>query len=483
MKPKLPGSSRSPQPSSPEGWRTALKAAFFVGGDDGHEVFASAAGSSNRELRNTVAFSLYLFWRRDPGRVYEVFHALARRVGRFPVGRTSRMLQTLADASITIYVNHPERRELTEQTSELWNTVLKGRLRLHRRRWLEPVVFPLLSTVFSRRILETALLSQRPDVFFRATPELRACFARVAPLVDPSVELETKLVVDDLGALLESPVRLHNVLAAMTVAVRAAGDVEATEPLVRELHSSVDPHGRLWLLQAFAVPLPTTPRSWLPLVEELTRDLVERDRETFVSRDGGKLLDFDIMLLPLGLAYAKDPAVDGMPYLDEVIARSIDRHDTELLSRVLEALAPIGFHYPEVLFRSLRPVMGAVLAEPAACTVLARTLADVRTLWFDEVDLFLRGTEADLEFRREVASTTNVERMRRLVSWGGAYNNAVHQALYYPRMRRMLLLRGLRELASASSPRQFVLRYTRPVLQFLRDSDFELIRWTLPEEP
>ncbi|MDQ3896453.1 MAG: hypothetical protein M3326_04220, partial [Actinomycetota bacterium] len=374
-------------------------------------------------------------------------------------------------------------RELTQRTSELWKRVLKERLRLHRRRWLQPVVLPLLSTVFSQRILETALLGQRPEVFFDGAPDLRARFARVAPLVDPAAPLAKATAVDDLAALLESPVRLHNVLAALTVAVRAAADFAAAEPLAQELHASVDAHGRLWLLQAFAVLLPETPRTWLPLVEALTRDLLERDRQTFVDRDDRRLGDFDIMLLPLGLAYAKDPAVEGMPYLDDVIARSVGTHDTELLSRVLEALAPVGFHHPEVLFRSMRAVMGAVLEEPAARMALIRTLADVRTLWFDEVDLFLRATGASADFRQEVASTTNVERMRRLVGWVGAYNNAVHQALCYPRMRKRLLLRGVHELASASSPRQFVLRYTRPVLQFLYDSDFELIRWTLPEEP
>lgn len=482
MRFRLPRRSPAPALGPPEGWRTALHAAFFVGGPGGHDVFAWAAGSRNRDQRSTVAFTLYLLWRRDPAGVYEILDALGRRVGPFPVGRTSRMLQTLSDASITIYINHPERPDVTERTSELWRDVLKGRLRLHRRRWLEPLVFPVLSTVFSRRILETALLGQHPEEFFGAAPDLRACFARVVPLVDPNHPLEREKAAGDLAALLESPVRLHNVLAALVVAVRAAHDFEATEPLVRELHAGMDAHGRLWLLQAFAVLLPETPPAWLPLVEEHTRDLVERDRETFLRHDEGRLGDFDIMLLPLGLAYSKSAEVEGMPYLDDVLAGALEAGDGAFLARVLEALAPVGFHHPEVLFRSLRPLMGHLLDLPAAVPALARTLADMRTVWFDQVDLFLRASPASPEFRHDVAAKTDPERMRRLVGWVGIYNNAVHQALHYPRMRRILLLGGLQELAAATSPKRFVLGYTRPVLSFLHDSDFELIRWTLPEE-
>lgn len=461
----------------PEARRTALKAAFFVGGAGGDRVFAEAAGSRDAELRGAVAYSLYLLWRRDPERVWAILHALADRVTQVPVGRTSRLLKTLADASITIYINHPEGRGVAERTSELWKGVLRDRLRLHRRRWLEPAVFPLLSAVFSRRILETALLDQRPELFFGADPAMRARFARAVPLVAPSHPVE-EAMVPDLAALLESPVRLHNVLAALVVAVHAVADFEATEPLVRALHDRVDAHGRLWLLQSFAVLLPETPPAWVPLVEELTRHLVESDRHTFMTRDGGALRDFDIALLPLGLAYAKSPAVEGLPYLEAALAEP-----GELQVRVVEGLAPVGFYHPEVLFGSLRPVMPALLGSEAARGALVTTLADVRTVWFDEVDLFLRGVGAPAGFRRQVASATSTGRMRRLVGRIGSYNNAVHQALHYPRMREVLLMGGLGELATAASARRFVRGYTRPVLDLLHEADFELIRWTKPASP
>ena len=477
-------SAESAPASSPEEWRTALKAAFFVGGKEGEEVFKWAAGSRNPELRTTVAYSLYFLWLRDPAKVASILDALARSIGRFPVGRTSRLLRTLADTSTTIYINHPERPDVARWTSEFWAYVLKGRLRLHRRRrWLEPAVIPLLSAVFSRRILETALLGQDPRLFFGARDGQRAHFARAVPLVDRASPLDGPGARDDLVALFESRIRLHNVVASLAVVVHAVHDLEATEPLIRDLHGRMDGHGRLWLLQAFAILLPETPPSWIPLLEDLTRHLVERDNETFMTRDAGDLDDFDIALLPLGLAYAKPVDVDGMPYLDAVLARSSERHDRQVLSRVVEGLAPVAYHHPDVLFRSLRPVMPVMLEDRATRWSLVSTLADVRNVWFDEVDLFLRSAGADTELCQEVASTTDPGRTRRLISWVGSYNNAVHQSLHYPKMRKTVLLGALEMLATASSPGEFVKRYTPAVLDFLHESDFELLQWTQPEEP
>jgi len=37
-------------------------------------------------------------------------------------------------------------------------------------------------------------------------------------------------------------------------------------------------------------------------------------------------------------------------------------------------------------------------------------------------------------------------------------------------------------LATASSPGECVKRYTPTVLDFLHDSDYELLQWTLPDE-
>ncbi len=457
---------------APERWRTALKAAYFVGGAQGAQAFAWAAGSRNPEQRATAAFALARLHRLDPAAVLEVLGSLAHRVGMFPRGRTARILRTLAGASCAIYVSHPEERATVSALSELGHTVLKKRLRLHPRRWLAP-----FSATRSRR-LETALFGPDPDAFFHADADLRARFARVVSAADPTATFDLATISDDLAALLESPVHLHNVLAALTVATHAAGNFEDTEPLVRELYRRVDAPGRVSLLQAFAVLLPGTPSAWRQLLEEMTNDLVTLDRETFLSHDGRRLGDIDIALLALGLAYAKSPDARGMPVIDAGLAQAAAREDWPLVARVVEGLGPIGFYHPEMLFRSLRPLMAALLADPTAGGALVSTLADTRTVWFDEVDLFLRETGASPEFRRLVASATSPRRMAPLVAWIGLHNGAVHLAVENPTLHRHLVMGGLEDLATASSPRRFVRRYARRVLKLLDEADHDLIGWT-----
>ncbi len=150
------------------------------------------------------------------------------------------------------------------------------------------------------------------------------------------------------------------------------------------------------------------------------------------------------------------------------------------MALVVEALAPIGFYGADLVFRSLRPVMGALLGEPGTRRALASTLATTRTFWFDEVDLFLRETDVGVDFWRLVASETRPERMAALVARIGLHNSAVHHAIASPTIREHLLQGGFRDLASSSSPRQFAARYTHRVRGLLHASDFEPIRWTEP---
>ncbi len=471
----LPPARGSLGAPSRESWVTALKAAYFVG-DGGVDTFAWAAGSKNEELRQTVAYLMYLLWRSDPVAVYRLMRDLARRVGPLPIGRTGRLLQTLSDASITIYVNHPEQDDVISETSALWSGILKGKLHLDRRRWLDVVVFGLLASVFSRRALEMALLGQRSREFLKSPVDLRARFRRVVPFVRPATSLMSELVLDDLAVLLQSSVRLHNVLAALVLAVHGIGDFEANRACIEELFSRVDGRGRKWVLQSFAVLLPETPRAWGEFLEFLTREFIEKNRKQFLTGDRAGGRDFDMPLLALGLAYAKRG--EEMCYFDELLGVSIGEDDWELVCELVAELGPVGFYYPEAVFRTLRPRLRDLLENGGARRALVTTLATMRAIRLDAVDIFLRENEADLEFRQAVASETELALVRKLASWVGFYNNAVHQALHYPMMREQLLLGGLSSLARARFSQEFVWGYTWPVLRLLRKADYELIRWT-----
>ena len=63
----------------------------------------------------------------------------------------------------------------------------------------------------------------------------------------------------------------------------------------------------------------------------------------------------------------------------------------------------------------------------------------------------------------------------------GIHNNAVHQALFYPKMRRHILMGGLNALADAQSPQDFIATYTPVPIRMVREAGYRLSEWTLPE--
>jgi hypothetical protein len=84
-------------------------------------------------------------------------------------------------------------------------------------------------------------------------------------------------------------------------------------------------------------------------------------------------------------------------------------------------------------------------------------------------------------FQRRVSAATDIELIDTYIYSLGIYNNAVHQAINYPIMRRELLIGGLTALIEAHSPQDFVGSYTPVPLRMLRAANYRLDQWTLPE--
>lgn len=460
-----------------ESRQTAIKAAYFIG-RPAKGVFLWIAAGKSRELAKTGVYALYLRWSIDPDFVYELLHELGSQVGPVPIGRSGRILRFLSDLSITIYINHPERQDVAEHTSELWYHVLKQRMHLGSRvsRVLSWLIFRIVAVVFSRRALDTALLSelQSPEAFFRQSDEQRKRFRRTVDLIEPEASLEGNSRREDLAYLLTSDVLLHNILAALVIAIHAIKNPSGVDRLLRELVPGLGGAGTLSAIYAFSVLLPDTPAAWVDTLEWLTSELVDRHRETFLGSSGSLSSSFDIALLPLGLAYGKRDGL--MPLVDRLLQTAI-RDDPELAVRILRAIAPIGFYYPEAVFRTLRPVIKSSV-DSRLVDSLVLTLATIRILHFDAVDLFLWEVEASDALRAEVRRRADISLVQRYIAWIGYYNNAVHQAIHYPKMREQLLLGGLRALADAKEPRTFIREYTPVPLRMLREADYHLIRWT-----
>jgi hypothetical protein len=464
---------------SRESWQTALKTAYFIG-EPAREVFFHVAASRSKELRKTATYALYLLWRTDCAFVFGLLDEMAQRLHlRHPV-RSLRTLRFAGDLSITIYINNPEQPEVVMRTARLWKVVAKEKARLDRRPWLGFIAYVLVASIFSRRVVNTSLLAelQPPRLFFHAPRAQRAAFDRAASLVEPRSLLDAEPALSDLRTLLHSEVLLHNVLAALILAIHGTQDFEANEPLLRRLFDELDGHGRLWELQAFSVLLPNTPPEWVPMLETFTESLVGRDRATLLSYDDRRMEKLDAALLSLGLAYGKRRM--GMPAFERLISSAVRSNDVQLVQRLVEGLAPVGFHYPESVFMLLRPHMSELAHGPSR-TPLAATLSTMRTIRFDSVDVFLSEAGADIAFRKMVVEGTSVDRVRRIVAFVGFYNNAVHQALNYPLMRRGILEKALEDLSRARTPLGFIVRYTRSPMRMFRKADYDLTRWTTAE--
>jgi hypothetical protein len=463
--------------------RTALKAAYFIG-SSAREVFLWAGAKGSTELRLVAKDTLYLIWHHDPNFTYELLHELADRISLLALGDLSNILEFLVELSITIYINHPEQEEVIHFTSELWYDIIKNHLHadllnpgIFGER-LERLIFQVAGRGFSRRLMDTALFTDLvpADQFFNLSDEERAPFLQVVNLVDPQTDIKPHY--DHLAYLLESDLILFNVLAAMVLAIHAYQDFAGIDPFLLDLWEHLTPGGRLWELLSFSVLLPDTPSVWTERLEFFTRRLVEEHRAVFLEEWTNFLYGFDIVLLPLGLAYGKAGAV--MPYLNELIRGAVENDDQELARRCLAALAPVGFYYPSDVFETLREGLRDI-RDPSLQEPLIETLATIRTLHFDDVDIFLSQVGASETFRRNVAAAADVTLVRRYIYALGIYNNAVHQALFYPKMRRNLLIGGLTALIEARRPQDFIANYTPVPMHMLRDANFHLIEWTKPD--
>jgi len=462
-----------------EGRRTAFKAAYLMG-ERGRELFVWLAGEKRPAAKRDAGLSLYLRWRRDRQFVFGLLDTLAGEVAMPPFGRRGRVLRFIGDLSITIYINHPEDKEVIAWTSAFWNRVLRERLRLHQLGFLvRAPVLGHLQAIMATRALQTIVLGglEDPNAIFRQRPDERKRFLRMVRHVDPGTRIDSEGERKDLEALLESTILPHRILAALIIAIHAVANPTGTGRLLKDLGLTLTPQGMLWATLAYTVPLPNTPEEWVPQLESMTSDLADRHHATFMGQEGGILARFDIALLPLGLAYGKRG--NGMPLFEKMLERR--REDPAFAARVIRGLAPVGVYFPHPVFDLLRACADALPDRSSPDTKIVDALVDalaaMRALHFDAVDLFLQDIRAPDAIRDRVSRRESSEVVSRCVHWLGFYNNAVHESLNYPIMRDVLVIGALEALGNAHRASDFTRAYTLMVLRLLEDTDFELIRW------
>ncbi len=464
---------------SAQAQNVALKAAYLIG-PAARDVFHWIALRGPTSLRQAAVCALYLRWGPEPDNLATtLLDDLANQVRLGPLGRSRRILELMADLSITVYINHCDEQPVIEHTSALWHTVLKRRLHLNllNRPFLSWLAVPVLARMFARRVLEGSFIEQDPARFFELPAPDRELFRRMIEHVDPARDAAGRGA--ELAALLASEVALFRGLAMIVIAVQSSARPERMEPVVRKLYDGLDARGRLWLLLAFMLLLRNTPAAWVPLLEDLTGGFVREQGGTgdTGSRDSGLPSGLDVMLLPLGLAYGKRGG--RMPCFEGLIREGLARGDLELVGRCVEALGPVAFYYPQAVFRTLQDA-GVRPADPGLEDSVVSALATVRILHQDAVDVFLQSNGAR-QLIPQVSAVSDLDLVRRYIAWIGYYNNVVNQALNCPRMRRGLLIPCFTILAESRSPTEFLQRWAPWPLRMIREADYQVARWTLPD--
>jgi hypothetical protein len=468
---------------SPDAYRNGLKAAYWIG-PGARDVFLWAATRGSAELRRVTKDILYLIWRHDPDFTYGLLNELADRFNLLELSRLRSTLEFLIELSITIYINHPENKDVISQTTELWYKILIDRLHLNLLKTdlfgkeIENLLFRIVGSGFTGLLMDTALFTEfvPADRFFNLPDSERERFKQLVAMVDPQVDIHAR--ADDLKALFESDLILFNILACVVLAAHAYAKFSEYQGLLEDLWQRMSPQGKVWELISFAVLLPDAPDEWVPLLEIFTRQMVEEYPGFFFGDEMPLIQKFDLLMIPLGISYGKRGS--EAPYFVELLDSAFSQADRRLLRRSLAGLGLVGFYYPQAVFQTLRSSVPN-FKDARLQDDLVLPLATMRTLHLDEVDNFLNQIGASEAFQRRVSAATDIELVKRYIYSLGIYNNAVHQAINYPIMRRELLIGGLTALADSRRPQDFVGKYTVVPIRMLRAADYRLDRWTLPE--
>lgn len=513
--------------------RTALKATYCIGAA-ARDIFVEAAERGNASLRQAVkdtlylvwrnespgerraaSDTLYLIWRRSPGFTLEFMRDLVARINpvkSFTVRR--RVLTLFIELSVTIYINHCEKPEVIDQTVELYKELAK-QLQLptvkrlsnvtdHVLRlisggkapqsddpssgWPGPltrILTRILADAFARPVLNSLFpATLRPsDAFFGLPLERRAMLQRAAPFVDPSTDLRT--LGTDLADLLDADHQVFAVAGALVLSIHLASDYAGVEAIARELFATKNPRRRLWILFSLSVLLPETPSQWRELAEDLTRTFVRDHQDVFFGTKPGPavavLEALDFIFIPVGLACGK--AGSELTMIRELIDGYRAEGSSAGVARCIRALAPVGFYYPEPVLRLLaNAFQPEMVSQTDQHDALCTMLATLRTLHVDQVDAFVRRMSLE-DLDPAIASASEVGRVQHYISAFGFFNNSVHLALHYPKMRKTLSADALTLLAIAPTRDHFLAKYARTTRRMFFDADFDLRRWITDDAP
>jgi hypothetical protein len=445
-------------------WTTGLATILRLDAAVRQRLIAWVATTASPQVR---AFAGYLLYTLSGGNAKllasEMLNAVVDTISVVHPRRTRRVLEFLSNVSITAYTNNCDDPDLAVATSDLWREVTVNRLHFSafNRPLLERPLVSITAEQLAGRIAGNPILASELGLL---DDEQKSLVRELTPALTPAVSLRS--VVEPLRRGFDSPGWLVRILSGCVLAIQAVVDFDSSRPAMEELFEAGAGPSRLWQLTSMAVLIRATPPAWVDHLEALQRRLWAENAGTVNAHAASG--DFGMHLftvpLPLALAKAGRPGIEHVEYF-------LERSEHAAQRALIEGVTVAGLYYPHFALETLGALRRGARRDALRDLALSRIHFMHPTL----VDLFVQESSVDLR-------TTPREHREIGFAWShidvlGLYNNAVHQAIHYPRMRNTLLQGAFLDLAESRDVKDFVKAYAPRVLKLLRDTDYQLTEW------
>lgn len=394
--------------------RVALFAASRMG-EDGFNLFRSAAGSREAETRQTAFVVANAVYQRDPQLVLDILQHLSADMSLQTLVTSPTILQSVLRL-MGLFTRYGLEKRALDRAEKLIETLAVKKLRLpaessrfgktlvRRILSIDSVSWPADKNAVAAIAQQGSLTALEENAFRRVLDHLRRGRGR-ADGTDQS----------DLHALFESrsdAVRFlaHHHLSALI----HVGQPEALTFAQSLFDAAADPEARLWILASF-MPLsaPTKNASSeenLHTLESLTARFAEENSNLFFEgvSQGTLSLFGPIAFFPLGMYYARAGKFDF-----PLLAARMAADDPALAARTLRVLAPVGWFHPQ---EALAIFQSKVDFKKTLHPLVAESLGRMWVSHPEVVDHFLRGAGADESAQRQVHAAVDVEQTLRAIN-------------------------------------------------------------------
>lgn len=460
----------------------ALRATCTLTAESQAKVFREVVATSDTERRIAASYALYANGLDDDTLLDRVLTGILDGVSLLRPLAARPQLEFFTEVTVTNYVNRPNDLEVSELTSKLWRNLFLERLPavLVRNR-LVGFAVELMARPTAERVLRIATGQDDEEGREQIGGRVPGADAarRVTAALDPAVDLAR--VEGDLAVVLDSDIPVLRILGGLVVGVHNVSQPDLTTPIVEQLFLAGSSRRRLWLLAGHAVVLPSTPVGWIEPLEQMTRHVVADGNPPDPSDEPQvRGRPIDLLFAPLGFAYAK--ARREMTVFEDLL-RSDEPSDRALRVRCLQGLGVAGLYFADFVLGELDRFLAADVVDVAEIVGPLAMISGLHPLqvraWADR---HTEGSPTDGPLAGRVTASIDVEATRAYLEALGFYNNAVHLNVNYSKMRDGLGKTVFSLFLDSSSRKEWAKRYARAGLAMLREADFELIKWTRPDE-